>query len=238
MKTRFSFLGELHRLSFSLSSLWKYCSRGGLLVTTGCSVRPLHITLQISSSQGQSGEEGRGNRVPLLLKLTETVFHSYTLQLIIPDPSCRIRARRLRIQAHLFFELTWESPPTQKLLRLTNADTKPPLFSVPSNRKWEAWHVFHIAAFYGGWECFKITHPITQGPLEMIIPVDEPRNDCGLRPGRSNPRWRTNIYCILEKYERKNRFWKQCHTWHARTTPSHKSPVNLIHDTWIDLFDR
>lgn len=66
-------------------------------------------------------------------------------------------------------------------------------FFLPSNRKWEAWHVFHVAAFYGGWERFKITHPITQGPLEMIIPVD----DCGLRSGRSNPRWRANIYCIL-----------------------------------------
>lgn len=95
------------------------------------------------------------------------------------------------------FRADLRKPPTQKLLRLTNADTKPPFFSVPSNRKWEVWHVFHIAAFYGGWERFKITHPITQGPLEMIIPVDEPRNDCGLRPGRSNPRWHTNIYCIL-----------------------------------------
>lgn len=182
---------DFHFSSF-LSSLWKYCSRGGLLVTTGCSVRPLHITLQISSSQGQGREEGRGNGVPLFLKLTETVFHSYTLRLIIPDPLCRIRARRLRIQAHLFFELTWESPHTETA-ETDKRRHKTAAFFLPSNRKWEAWHVFHVAAFYGGWECFKITHPITQGPLEMIIPVD----DCGLRSGRSNPRWRANIYCIL-----------------------------------------
>ncbi len=105
MKTGFSFLGELDRISFSLSSLWKFCSRGGLLVTSGCLVR-LHITLRISSSQGQGIKEGRGNGVPLFLKHEETVFHSYTLRLIIPDPWCRISARRLRFQAHLFFELT------------------------------------------------------------------------------------------------------------------------------------
>lgn len=177
--------------SSSLSSLYKYCSRGGLLVTTGCSVRPLHITLQISSSQGQGGEEGRGNGVPLFSNSQRQYFtatRSGSLSLT------RCVESELGVwESRLICFLSWpEKAPTQKLLRLTNADTKPPLF-LPSNRKWEAWHVFHIAAFYGGWECFKITHPITQGPLEMIIPVD----DCGLRSGRSNPRWRANICFIL-----------------------------------------
>lgn len=154
----------------------------GLLVTTGCLVRPQDYISHYGFPvlKGKGGAERRGNRAPLFLKHAETVFHSYMLRLIIPDPWCRISAQRLRFQAHLFFELTWESPHTETAE--TDKHKKVPFF-LPSNRKWEAWHVFHTAAFYGGWECFKITHPITQGPLEMITPVEEPRNDCGLRAG-------------------------------------------------------